>query len=403
MSNGNSNPKIIDLIKKKENGSKPFVSIEFFPPRTEQGVKNLYSRMERMKKSINPLFSDVTWGAGGSTADLTLEIAQQLRETGHVANMHMTCTNMEKDGDPKKAVHSALETAKDNGIMNIVALRGDPAHGQEEWKAADGGFTCALDLVEYIRENFGSDFGISVAGYPEGHPNAISLVEDPSSMTESEKARCSTEDGNTYTCRDDDYKKEMDYLKKKVDAGADFIITQMFFDTKVFGTFVEDCRKWGINCPIVPGLMCINAYGGFVKMTKFCKTRVPAELRAKMDSLKDDPDAVKAFGVEFGIQMCQDLIEIGVDVLHFYTLNLEKITYGILDGLGYEVKGAVDESDANTMVAKGSAWARVGDKVKTSQGEGVVSAIDNDGTATVEFTGDTATATFKKDEYSKVF
>ena len=177
----------------------------------------------------------------------------------------------------------------------------------------------------------------------------------------------------------------------------------MFFDTKVFGTFVEDCRKWGINCPIVPGLMCINAYGGFVKMTKFCKTRVPAELRAKMDSLKDDSDAVKAFGVEFGIQMCQDLIEIGVDVLHFYTLNLEKITYGILDGLGYEVKGAVDESDANTMVAKGSAWARVGDKVKTPQGEGVVSAIDNDGTATVEFTGDTATATFKKDEYSKVF
>jgi len=112
MSNGNSNPKIIDLIKNKEDGSKPFISIEFFPPRTEAGVKNLYSRMERMKKSINPLFSDVTWGAGGSTAELTIEIAQKLRDTGHVANMHMTCTNMEKDGDPKKAVHSALETAK---------------------------------------------------------------------------------------------------------------------------------------------------------------------------------------------------------------------------------------------------------------------------------------------------
>lgn len=174
-----------------------------------------------MKASINPLFSDVTWGAGGSTAELTLDIAQQLRKTGHVANMHMTCTNMEKDGCPKKAVHTALETAKTNGIMNIVALRGDPAHGQEEWTAADGGFTCALDLVEYIRECFGSDFGISVAGYPEGHPNAISLIEDPSSMTESEKARSSTgEDGKVYTCKDDDYKKEMDYLKKKIDAGA---------------------------------------------------------------------------------------------------------------------------------------------------------------------------------------
>eukprot|EP00536_Pseudo-nitzschia_multiseries_P011260 jgi/Psemu1/297821/fgenesh1_pm.374_\ len=400
-----SNPKIIDLINKKEDGSKPFVSIEFFPPRTETGVKNLYARMERMKASIDPLFSDVTWGAGGSTADLTVDIAKQLKKTGHVANMHMTCTNMEKDGDPKKAVHSALETAKNNGIVNIVALRGDPAHGQEEWTAADGGFTCALDLVEYIRENFGSDFGISVAGYPEGHPNAISLVEDPSTMSESEKGRSSTDDeGKVYTCLDDDYKKEMDYLKKKIDAGADFIITQMFFDTKVFGTFVEDCKKWGINCPVVPGLMCINAYAGFVKMTKFCKTRVPTELRAKMDSLKDDPDAIKAFGIEFGIQMCQDLTEIGVHVLHFYTLNLEKTTYGILDGLGYNVSGSADDSDEKTMIAKGSAWARVGDKVKTTEGvEGTVTAIESDGTATIEFEGETPTVTLKKEEYSKVF
>jgi methylenetetrahydrofolate reductase (NADPH) len=176
--------------------------------------------MDRMKESINPLFSDVTWGAGGSTAELTLDIAQQLSTTGHVANMHMTCTNLEKGGDPKAAVRGALETAKKNGINNIVALRGDPAAGQEEWKAADGGFTCALDLVEYMTENFGSEFGISVAGYPEGHPNAISEVEDPSSMTESEKSRSSMEGGKVYTCRDDDYKKEMDYLKKKIDAGA---------------------------------------------------------------------------------------------------------------------------------------------------------------------------------------
>merc|ERR1712238_489605 len=144
---------------------------------------NLYARMERMKASINPLFSDVTWGAGGSTAHLTMDIAEQLSTTGHVANMHMTCTNLENNGDPKAAVKSALETAKEKGINNIVALRGDPAAGQEDWKAADGGFTCALDLVEYMRENFGSKFGISVAGYPEGHPNAISEVEDSSSMT----------------------------------------------------------------------------------------------------------------------------------------------------------------------------------------------------------------------------
>ncbi len=173
-----------------------------------------------MKGAIDPLFSDVTWGAGGSTAELTLDIATYLRETGHVSNMHMTCTNMEKDGDPKIAVHSALETAHKNGIRNIVALRGDPAAGQEEWVAAEGGFTCALDLVLYMREHFGDEFGISVAGYPEGHPNAISEIDDPSSMSDAEKGRSSFLDGKTFTCKDVDYEKEMEYLKKKIDAGA---------------------------------------------------------------------------------------------------------------------------------------------------------------------------------------
>lgn len=183
---------------------------------------------------------------------------------------------------------------------------------------------------------------------------------------------------------------------------ADFIITQMFFDTKVFGTFVEDCRKWGINCPVVPGLMCINVYGGFCKMTKFCKTRVPLALQAKMDSLKDDAAGIKAFGIEYGIQMCKDLIEIGVDVLHFYTLNLEKVTYGICEGLGYEVKLEADEKDEASMVAKGSAWARVGDTVKTSKGNGVVQEILKDGSASVVIEGQPAEI-FKKEEYSKVF
>jgi methylenetetrahydrofolate reductase (NADPH) len=175
----------------------------------------------------------------------------------------------------------------------------------------------------------------------------------------------------------------------------------MFFDTKVFATFVEDCKKWGINCPVVPGLMCINAYAGFCKMTKFCKTRVTPELQAKMDSMKDDPDAIKAFGVEFGIQMCKDLTPL-VDVLHFYTLNLEKVTFGILEGLGYEVKSTADEADAASMVAKGSAWARVGDTVKTSKGNGVVQEIGTDGSAVVAMEGG-ETSTFKKEEYSKVF
>lgn len=197
--------------------------------------------MQRMKESINPLFSDVTWGAGGSTADLTMEIATHLQSTGHVANMHMTCTNMEKDGDPKIAVQAALKTAYKNGVRNIVALRGDPPAGEKEWMAAEGGFTCALDLVEHMRENFGDEFGISVAGYPEGHPNAISEIEDPSSLTDAEKARSSTLDGKVYTCKDEEYKKEMDYLKKKIDAGAGELIPCGSDDLFVWRCSISRC------------------------------------------------------------------------------------------------------------------------------------------------------------------
>jgi methylenetetrahydrofolate reductase (NADPH) len=177
--------------------------------------------MDRMKATLDPAFTDVTWGAGGSTADLTMQIAMELKAKGHIANLHMTCTNIQNfEGDPKAAILEALQAAYDGGIRNIVALRGDPPAGEEEWKATEGGFNCALDLVKFIKEKFGSDFGISVAGYPEGHPTAITEVVDPSAMSEAEKARCSILDGKTFACQDADYAKEMAYLKEKVDAGA---------------------------------------------------------------------------------------------------------------------------------------------------------------------------------------
>jgi methylenetetrahydrofolate reductase (NADPH) len=402
--------KIADLInEKKADGV--LKSLEYFPPRTENGVKNLHSRMDRMKKNLDPLFTDVTWGAGGSTADLSLELALRLHNTGHVSNMHLTCTNMSKNGDPIAAVHEALKTAYDGGIRNIVALRGDPPAGEDEWTATEGGFSCALDLVKYIRKEFGTEFGVAVAGYPEGHPNAITELKDDEieQMTDSEKTRYSEFDGKVYVCKDEDYKKEMDYLKEKVDAGSDIIITQMFFDVEVFKIFVQDCRKWGIECPIIPGLMCINAYGGFKKMTKFCKTRVPKELDAKMDSMKDDSVAIKAFGVEFGAEVCQKLMDFGTEVLHFYTLNLEKVVYGITDALGL-TQGLVDksnETDAKSMVAVGSAWARVGDKVKSIYGEGLVKEIRKGGEAVIEMTswelagGQKPRAFLQKAHYSK--
>jgi methylenetetrahydrofolate reductase (NADPH) len=405
--------KIVDLLKDKKDGVVP-VSLEYFPPRTEEGVQNLYDRMERMRKNLDPLFTDITWGAGGSTADLSLQLALNLQKTGHVANMHLTCTNMEKNGDPVVAVREALQQCLDGGIRNIVALRGDPPAGEEEWTATEGGFTCALDLVKFIRKEFGDVFGIAVAGYPEGHPNAITELKEgeEASLSEAELGRCSHFDGKTYVCKDEDFKKEMIYLKEKVDAGSDCIMTQMFFDIDVYKVFVKECRDFGITCPIIPGLMCINAYPGFKRMTNFCKTRVPQSLEDKMDSIKDDPAAVKAFGVEFGAEICQALVDFGVDVLHFYTLNLEKVVYGITDALKItdNLVGQSNESDAKSMVAVGSAWARVGDNVKSIYGVGIVKEIrGTNGEAVIEIQswelagGQRPTAYLQKGAYAKVF
>lgn len=178
----------------------------------------------------------------------------------------------------------------------------------------------------------------------------------------------------------------------------------MFFDTAVFIQFVKDCRAHGIDCPVVPGLMCLNAYGGFIKMAKFCKSRVPADLAAKMEAIKDDgPDAVKVFGVQYGAQMCNELTESGAEALHFYTLNLEKVVYGILDQIGVleNATASANEADASTMTAVGSAWARVGDSVKCEAGTGVVTEIKVDGAAVVSI-GD-ASVTVEKGKYEKVF
>lgn len=185
----------------------------------------------------------------------------------------------------------------------------------------------------------------------------------------------------------------------------------MFFDVEVFKTFVQECRKIGITCPIIPGLMCINAYPGFKKMTKFCKTRVPKSLEDKMESMAEDPVAVKDFGVEFGRDLCQQLLDFGVEVLHFYTLNLEKVVYGITDALGLtdNLAEKSDEADATSMVAVGSAWARPGDRVKSIYGEGVVKEIRQGGEAIIEIQswtlayGQRPTAFLQKGAYSKVF
>eukprot|EP00808_Paulinella_micropora_P022546 g64099.t1 len=305
-------PKISELIAKREAEKKSFYSFEYFPPKTEEGVKNLHARLEKMSKykPMGPLFMDVTWGAGGSTSDLTVDLCTFIQKKCGEANMHITCTNMEEE-----KITTGLAAAKKAGISNIVALRGDPPAGQAKWEAVEGGFECALDLVKYVRKEHKDFFCIAVAGYPEGHPDSESV------------------------------EKDMAYLKQKVDAGGDLVITQLFYDVPLYIEWVKKCRKIGIKCPILPGIMPIQSYGGFKKMTAFCKTKVPKEIEEALEAIKDDEDAVIEYGIKLAVEMCKQILESGVSPgvspgCHFYTLNNEYSTARILEVLEYIEKGS---------------------------------------------------------------
>mmetsp|Transcript_2169 Transcript_2169/g.5508 ORF Transcript_2169/g.5508 Transcript_2169/m.5508 type:complete len:592 (-) Transcript_2169:476-2251(-) len=301
--------KIIDKINAKIASGEKFFSFEYFPPRTDDGVENLMERLERMV-AHGPIFCDITWGAGGTTADVTLDIAVKMQNTICVETMmHLTCTNM-----PVDKLDSALAEVRKHGIQNILALRGDPPKGQEKFEQVEGGFSCALDLVKHIRATHGDYFGVCVAGYPEAHPDTI--VEDPAQMEKN-------------------YWENIAYLKQKVEAGGEMIVTQLFYDVDVFVKFVADCRSVGITVPIVPGIMPVMTYGGFKRMTGFCKTKVPQDIADIIESNKDNEEAIKAYGVELGAQMCRRLLDAGVPGLHMYSLNLEKSALGILERLGF--------------------------------------------------------------------
>jgi methylenetetrahydrofolate reductase (NADPH) len=283
--------KIIDKIHDQEQeATLPFFSFEFFPPKTEQGRNNLLGRIERMVSNFGPLFIDVTWGAGGTTSDSTLSICSWVTKfAGTDSMMHLTCTNMSQD-----LIDTALLKAKEAGIQNILALRGDPPVGEKRWTSVEGGFEHAVDLVRYIKAKYGNFFGIAVAGYPEGHID------------------------------NSDKEQDLIFLKEKVDAGADFVITQLFYDTTIFLDFVDRCRAIGITCPIIPGIMPIQTYQGFIRMTSLCKTAVPSHILEAISLVRLDDAKVKDLGIEIAVEMCKTLLQHGVPGLHFYTLNLEK-------------------------------------------------------------------------------
>lgn len=276
-------PKIIDKLNAEAcSGLGPFFSYEFFPPKTEAGVENLYLRMERMT-AINPVFVDITWGAGGSTRDLTLDISHHAQTyLGTDVLMHLTCTGLSVE-----EIKAVLQQARDRGIQNILALRGDAPKGALSWEPQVDGLRHAVDLVRLIREEHGDYFGIAVAGFPEGHPASFPARSTGSPPSASAPAAPDLQAEQPALERD------IALLKEKLEAGADFVLTQFFYDPEVFIDYTRRCRAAGIACPIVPGMMPIQSHSQFQKMVSFCRTRVPDKIWQDLAAIKEDDEAVK--------------------------------------------------------------------------------------------------------------
>lgn len=289
---------IKDKLAEAQRSQKPVFSFEFFPPKTAQGVQNLYDRMDRMH-DLGPAFVDVTWGAGGSLSHLTCEmvnVAQTLY--GLETCMHLTCTDMEQ-----QKVDDALQAAYKAGCTNILALRGDPPRDQETWQATEGGFQYARDLVRYIRKKYGDHFDIGVAGYPEGCDDQ----QDPEILTE--------------------------HLKEKIDAGGTFIVTQMFYDVENFLSWVNRVRQKGIDVPIVPGIMPIQTHAAFLRRANWSHCKIPEKWTKALEPVKNDDAAVREIGKSLVAEMCQRIIDAGIMQLHFYTMNLAQATRMVLEEL----------------------------------------------------------------------
>ncbi|ODV78430.1 methylenetetrahydrofolate reduct [Suhomyces tanzawaensis NRRL Y-17324] len=271
-------------------------SFEFFVPKTSQGVQNLYDRMDRMY-DLNPIFIDITWNAGGRSSSLTNDMVYTAQSTlGLETCMHLTCTNMKVE-----LIDEALQKAYASGCENILALRGDPPLDGSE---STGDFKYAKDLIAYIRKNYGDHFNIGVAAYPEGHPE-----EDLDDLI-------------------------LEYLKEKCDVGADFIITQMFYDADNFILWCDRLRKIGITIPIIPGIMPISTYAAFMRRAKWSEIAIPQHFLDALEPIKDDDFAVRQKGTELVSEMCQKLIDSGhIKHLHFYTMNLERSTIMVLERL----------------------------------------------------------------------
>jgi methylenetetrahydrofolate reductase (NADPH) len=287
--------KIADLF---QPGGRRVFSFEFFPPKTDVGVANLERTIGDLA-DLEPAFVSVTYGAGGSTRQKTVSLVQWIQREAHLTAMaHLTCV-----GATEAEIGLELDRLTGSGIENIMALRGDPPAGQESFVKTEGGFAYASDLIAFIRSRHGDRVGVGGACYPEGH------VE----------------------CRD--LARDLAHLKAKVDAGLDFIVTQLFFDNRVYFDFVARARAAGITVPIVPGIMPIRNLASVERMTKLGGASIPATLHAELERSRQDDNAVAALGVAHATAQCVELLHGGAPGIHFYTLNQSPATRVILTAL----------------------------------------------------------------------
>jgi len=284
--------RIIDKLK----AHTPAFSFEFFPPKDAEGVERLLGTAHELK-AYDPTYVSVTYGAGGSTRRLTVDLVKRIkREVGMETMAHLTCV-----GATQSDAAQVLDQLKDGGIKNVLPLRGDPPRGVAKFERVAGGFGYASELVAFIRKRY--DFCLAGACYPEKHPEALSADAD------------------------------LAHLKQKVDSGIDFLITQLFFDNADYFDFVARARALGITIPIVAGIMPITNLNQVKRFTTMCGSSIPSALLAKLEVAQHDADAVRAIGVEHASAQCRGLLEGGAPGIHFYTLNRSTATVEILRNL----------------------------------------------------------------------
>ena len=291
--------RISDLLRFARERGEPVFSFEFFPPKTDDGVRALFETVEALRP-LAPTFVSVTYGAGGSTRQRTLELVKRLRrDTGIETMAHVTCVGSSRD-----EIAAVLDEVAEAGVQNVLALRGDPPRGETTFRPHPDGFRYASELVAFIRSRPDRwPFCIGGAGYPEGHVETRDLALD------------------------------LRHLKLKVDAGAQFLVTQLFFENAHYVRFVERARAAGIAVPILPGIMPFTNVDQVERFTAMCGAAIPPKLHAAMEVRRADGDAARDLGVAYATLQCADLLRRGAPGVHFYTLNRSTSTRAILAAL----------------------------------------------------------------------